>query len=240
MIAYFVLGLCLLAGFLLLARWFIAVEPRRVLLVLRWVAAGLGLILGGFLLWGGRQALAAIAVPLLIPLLMRWRQIWNQIKAAQGPSPGQTSSIRTRFLEMTLDHDSGEMDGVVVNGRYRGCSLSELGMEDLIALWRECRSGDQQSASVLEAYLDRLHGAAWREAAGEGAQAGSGGAGEGGKAAPMTREEAYEILGLSEGAGPEDIRAAHRRLMQKLHPDHGGSNYLAAKINQAKDLLLRT
>ena len=241
MIAYFILGLCLLVGFLLLGRWFIAAEPRRVITALRWVAAVLGLILLAYLLWGGRQALAALALPMMIPLLLRWRQVWKQLKAAQGPSPGQSSSIRTRFLHVTLDHDTGELDGMVVEGRHRGRSLSELGMEDLIGLWRECRAQDAQSASVIEAYLDRLHGAAWREAAGAGAEAGEGGAGGSqGGAAPMTREEAYEILGLAEGAGPEDIRAAHRRLMQKLHPDHGGSNYLAAKINQAKDLLLGT
>ena len=241
MIAYFILGLCLLVGFLLLGRWFIAAEPRRVITGLRWLAAGLGLILVGYLIWGGRQALAVLALPMLIPLFLRWRQIWNQVKAAQGPSPGQSSSIRTRFLHVTLDHDTGEMDGMVVEGRHRGRSLGELGLEELIGLWRECRAQDAQSASVIEAYLDRLHGAEWREAAGAGAEAGDGGAGGGATgAAPMTREEAYEILGLAEGASQEAIRAAHRRLMQKLHPDRGGSNYLAAKINQAKDLLLGT
>ena len=75
MIAYFILGLCLLVGFLLLGRWFIGAEPRRVITALRWVAAGLGLLLLGFLLWGGRQALAVLALPMLIPLLMRWRQV---------------------------------------------------------------------------------------------------------------------------------------------------------------------
>ncbi len=238
MIAYSILGLCLLIGFLLIARWFIAAEPRKVVGVLRWTAAGAGLVLGGYLLWGGRQALAAISVPMLIPLLLRWRAIWNRIKAARGPSPGQSSSIRTRMLHMTLDHDTGAMEGVVAEGRFQGRSLGDLALEDLLALWRECRASDAQSTAVLEAYLDRLHGADWREAAGAG-PSGEGqqepGAVPGG---PMTREEAYDILGLSAGAAPEEIRGAHRRLMQKLHPDHGGSNYLAAKINQAKDLLL--
>jgi DnaJ domain len=237
LIAYTILGLSLLAGFLLIARWFIAAEPRRVIGVLRWTAAGAGLVLGGYLIWGGRQALAAISLPMLIPLLLRWRSIWNQIKAARGPSPGQSSSIRTRMLHMTLDHDTGGMEGVVAEGRFQGRNLSDLAMADLLALWRECRATDAQSTAVLEAYLDRRHGAEWREAAG----AGPSGEGQGPGAAsggPMTRDEAYEILGLKAGAAPEEIRQAHRRLMQKLHPDHGGSNYLAAKINEAKDLLL--
>ena len=242
MIAYLILGICLLVGFLLLARWFVAVEPRRVVSVLRWVAAGVGLIVGGYLLWGGRQALAAMALPMLIPLLLRYRALWNRIKAAQGPRPGQTSAIETRFVRMILDHDTGEMTGQVRDGRFRGRSLEELSPEDLVALWRECRAADAQSAAVIEAYLDRTQGAEWRDAAGagpaDGAGAGAGaGAGPSG-AGPMSRDEAFEILGLGPEASANDIREAHRRLMQKLHPDHGGSNYLAAKINQAKDLLL--
>ncbi len=241
MISYFFLGLCLLIGFLLLARWFVASEPRKVVGVLRWAAAGAGLVVGGYLLWGGRQALAAITLPMLIPLILRWRAMWNQIKAARGPSPGQTSSIQTRMLRMTLDHDTGDMDGVVIEGQFRGRDLGTMTMEELESLWRECRAGDAQSAAVLEAYLDRRHGPEWREAAGAGpsdaGQAGSSHAGAAGAGA-MTRHEALEILGLKQGATSDQIRAAHRRLMQKLHPDRGGSNYLAAKINEAKDFLL--
>ena len=99
----------------------------------------------------------------------------------------------------------------------------------------ECRAGDSQSAAVLEAYLDRVHGDDWREAYGQGAEQASSAPPSGG---PMTREEAYAVLGLEPEATEEDIRTAHRRLMQKMHPDRGGSTYLAAKLNQAKDLLL--
>ena len=124
--------------------------------------------------------------------------------------------------------------------RYSGHRLEEMTLEQLIELWRDCLAEDGDSAAVLEAYLDRTRGESWREAAGAGAAgegAGRAGAAAAGQGA-MTREEAYEILGLEPGAEAADIRAAHHRLMQKVHPDHGGSNYLAAKINQAKDLLL--
>ncbi len=234
MIGYFILGLCLLVGFILLARWFVATEPKKIVALARWVLAILGLIFGGYLLWGGRQALAVLALPLLLPVFMNWRAIRNRLKAAAGPSPGQASEVETRFLRMTLDHDSGVMTGLVKEGRFGGRRLEDLSLEELVALWAECRAEDAQSAAVLEAYLDRTQSEAWREAAegqGAGPRAPSG---EG----AMSREEACEILGLEPGASPDKIHDAHRRLMQKVHPDHGGSNYLAAKINQAKALLL--
>ncbi len=238
MIAYFILGLCLLVGFILLARWFVVTEPRKVVVLARWVLAVLGLIVGGYLLWGGFQGLAALALFFMLPALMRWRMIWNRLKAAQGPSPGQASEVETRFFKMILDHDSGVMTGLVKEGRFRGRALEDLGIEELVDLWTECRAEDAQSAAVLEAYLDRTQGEAWREAT----QRDYGGAGAGSRPpsgqGAMSQEEAHEILGLEPGASPEEIHEAHRRLMQKIHPDHGGSNYLAAKINQAKARLL--
>ena len=136
---------------------------------------------------------------------------------------------------MSLDHDSGEMDGVVREGRFQGRSLSELELAQLLELLAECRAQDQHSAQVLEAWLDREHGDAWREQdPGSGADPGA--------AAPdtgrMTVREAREILGVGESATRDDIVGAHRRLMQRLHPDRGGSTYLAAKVNEAKELLL--
>jgi hypothetical protein len=242
-IAYFILGVSLLIGFIFLSRWFVATEPRRVAVAARWIALLVAVVVGGYLIWAGRQALAVFLLPLLLPILLRSRALWNRAKAAAGPSPGQTSQVETRFLRMTLDHDSGVMTGVVREGALRGRRLDELDQDEMLELWRECRAEDAQSAAVLEAYLDRTQGEGWRQAAGAGPGPGSGSeskskSGPRGAATGMTRQEAYEILGLAPGASKKDIRAAHRRLMQQMHPDHGGSNYLAAKINQAKDLLL--
>jgi len=242
-IAYFILGVSLLIGFILLSRWFVATEPRQIAVAARWVAFAVAVVIGGLLIWIGREALMVFLLPLLLPILLRSRALWNRAKAAAGPSPGQSSQVETRFLRMTLDHDSGVMTGVVREGRLRGRRLDELDQAELLELWRECRAEDTQSAAVLEAYLDRTQGEDWRQAAGAGPGPGAGsGAGSGswprGASTGMTRQEAYEILGLASGASKKEIRAAHRRLMQQMHPDHGGSNYLAAKINQAKDLLL--
>ncbi|MGO1118124.1 DnaJ domain-containing protein [Rhodovibrionaceae bacterium A322] len=270
---YIILGLTLLIAVVLLVRWFLTADPKSVLLALKWLAAliGLGLVL--FALWGGAKQLLFFAAAFLFPFLSRAWRFWQRYRAATGPAPGQSSNVKTRFLHMTLDHDSGAMEGTVLEGPFRGSRLTELQEDQLLALWRDCRTQDAQSAAVLEAYLDRNHGPAWREAAGagtggyeeahyeaghdagqEGANdnrgfqgggpggfGGSGGSGRGGGRpdGPMGRDEACEILGVNPNATAEEIRRAHRRLMQQVHPDHGGSNYLAAKINQAKDLLLK-
>ncbi len=244
MIAYVILALTLLAGGWMLLRWFLASDPRAIVTALRWTLAGLGVALALVVVWGGARSLLFFALPMLLPIFLRSRWILDRMKAAQGPAPGGHSSVETRFLRMVLDHDSGAMQGTVTEGPFRGRHLDELSEEELLELWRDCRAEDEQSAAVLEAYLDRVKGAAWREAAGIGPESEEGGGGSGRQGRPpprgegMSRAEALEILGLQEGAAEPEIREAHRRLMQQLHPDHGGSNYLAAKINQAKQVLL--
>ena len=147
--------------------------------------------------------------------------------ASPGPAPGQTSEVETAFLHMRLDHDTGEMDGTVRQGRYEGCALRGLDLPDLLALLDECRT-DRQSVAVLEAYLDRIH-EDWREHCAPPPGASSDG---------MSEEEARAVLGVEPDATRDEVIAAHRRLIQRLHPDRGGSHYLAAKLNAAKDLLL--
>ena len=234
---YAILGLCLLSGGYLLLRWYVTADPKLAAKLLRWLLIGLAAALCFYLAVAGRHGLAAFTALALPPMFLLSRRLWQRMKSAAGPTPGQVSEIKTRFLHMELDHDSGAMRGRVLDGAFRGRELSELDLNQLLTLWRFCLAGDEQSAQVLEAYLDRTQGEAWREAA--SADDGDGRPGPGaGAGRVMTREEAYEILGLEPGAGGDAIRDAHRRLMQHMHPDRGGSNYLAAKINQAKDLLL--
>jgi DnaJ-domain-containing protein 1 len=148
-------------------------------------------------------------------------------------SSGQTSRVRSQFLDMTLDHDSGELRGQIVAGPYAGHGLDEFDLAQLTAM---ISGFDAESVSLLESYLDRRF-PAWRQNA-QGNTAGwQGRAASSGK---MTNEEAYQILGLKPGAARDDIGRAHRALMKKLHPDQGGSTYLAARVNEAKDTLLRT
>jgi DnaJ-domain-containing protein 1 len=134
---------------------------------------------------------------------------------------------------MSLDHDSGTMTGTVLRGQFAGMRLEELGRADLLALLRECRAADEESARLIEAYLDRADPDWHEDFAGARSEY---------RAAPggpdVTVEEAYAILGLAPGADAAAIRAAHRRLMKQLHPDHGGTDYLATKINRARDVLL--
>ncbi len=148
-------------------------------------------------------------------------------------SAGQGSQVRSQFLDMNLDHDSGELSGRIVDGPHAGRSLGEFDLQGLIGLMP---GFDAESVVLLESYLDRRF-PAWRQDAQGDAAGGQRRAASSGK---MTNEEAYEILGLKPGAGRDDISRAHRALMKKLHPDQGVSTYLAARVNEAKDTLLRT
>lgn len=177
----------------------------------------------------------------MLPLAQRAMVLWRASKVFRrfrsgggraGPS-GQDSQVQTRYLRMHLDHATGALSGTVLDGRYKGSRLEDLDRGALLELLRECRVEDDESARLLEAYLDRTLGDTWRRQAGGESDGGRPQAG-----GSMTREEALAVLGLQPGADAEQIRLTHRRLMQKLHPDRGGSDYLAAKINQAKDLLL--
>jgi hypothetical protein len=146
-------------------------------------------------------------------------------------SGGQTSRVRSAWFEMELDHDTGAMRGKIINGPQVGTDLDRL---DFTGLTQLANDVDEESRQLLLAYLDRRN-PGWRENA-QGDTADGGRAASSGK---MTEEEAYQILGLKPGASNGEISRAHRSLMKKLHPDQGGSTYLAARVNQAKDILLR-
>jgi len=167
-----------------------------------------------------------------VPLLKRVLAGIGAAQSAAEPRDGQTSSVQSRYIRMTLAHDSGDINGEVLEGQFKGRALRQLILEELLQLLRECQD-DEESVALLQAYLDRVYADTWRQQAGaHGQQQTSSGPGE------VSSEEALQILGLSSDASEEEIIEAHRRLMQKLHPDRGGSAYLAAKINLAKETLL--
>lgn len=150
--------------------------------------------------------------------------------------PGASSRARSAMVEMELDLATGAMSGTVLAGPLEGRSLDSLTRPACEELYRQCLADDPDGARLLEAYLDRRF-AGWRQA-GQG-EGDAGRAGAARRRGSMTEDEAYEILGLRKGASREDVARAHRTLMKKLHPDQGGSTSLAARVNEAKEVLLR-
>lgn len=251
MYLYLVAGAGALLALFVLGRLFVSANPAALARGLRVILIALALLLALLVLARGLPFLAAILGAVaafgwksgLLLRLLSLAGMWRAARAAAGgagpfgpapgagPAGGTASEARTDWLAMQLDHATGRIDGSVVRGPFAGRRLDDLSEDELHELWLAVRP-DAQSLRLLEAWLDR-GGADWRGRfrARGGAAADSGGG-------AMTREEALSILGLEEGAGPEEVKAAHRELMQKLHPDHGGSGYFAAKLNQAKALLL--
>jgi hypothetical protein len=247
MFPYLILGLAILAGVLLAGRWFTTTDPKILVKSLKWVLFGVIGMVALFFLLTGRLAWAVFALPALIPWLMRARAAHRMFKTVSrmtsgwgGAAADQSSDVETRFLRMVMNHDSGRMSGKVIDGDYAGRDLAAMSLEELADLLQACRTEDQPSAQVLEAYLEREH-PDWRDHVRDAAAEDTGSGESRGprrNGNSMTRAEALEVLGLESGAGVQEIKEAHRRLIAGIHPDHGGSTYLAAQINQAKDVLL--
>src|SRR6478736_6160493 len=231
---YLLGGFAVLSGFLMLVYLFVNADPARLARGLKATGVVIAILAVATLAISGRLAALLMPVAMMMPLLIRVRSVLDRYRP---PSGGQSSTVTTAFLRMTLDHDTGSMEGTILRGRFAGMRLEELAAADLLALLRECRAEDEEGARLLEAYLDRAH-PEWREELAGERTGGSRGSSARPASGDMSVEEAYAILGLSPGADADAIKEAHRRLMVKLHPDHGGSDYLATKINRARDVLL--
>lgn len=242
---YLGIGLVLLALFYMGSKAFVSANPAVLVAAARKIGAFVLGIGGLYLMITGRElpallilsAAAAVGGKNILPGPLG--RIFGGLFGGGSPSPdfstvgtgpngARQSVIETPWLAMTLDHDSGNLAGTVRQGRFQGRRLADLAKPDLLALAAEL-AGDAQSAALLESYLDRLH-PDWRQASGPAAAPPTG---------QMTADEARAVLGVGPQATADEIRDAHRRLLKKMHPDVGGSDYLAAKINQAKDLLLK-
>ena len=210
--SYLVLGVALLAAFLIGARWYATANVRTLKKVLFYVFGILAVVLALFFVITGRLGWAVFALSALIPMLLRARSVYRAARnfsrmagAGQGASTGQTSDVETRFLRMGLDHDTGDVWGEVIDGPYKGRRLDDMTVSEKLDLLRHCWTEDEASARVLEAYLDRIH-PDWRDRA-DDAGSKTGGAGSS-RSGAMTRAEALAVLGLSEGASRQDIKAA--------------------------------
>jgi hypothetical protein len=229
---YLIGGVALLFGLLLLGRAFVNADPRTLARFVKWTAIGPAVAAVIALAVSGRLSMLLALAAGLFPLL---RRLHSMVGGLRGPSTGASSDVETPYVRMSLDHDTGAMSGTVLQGRFSGMRFDELRRADLLALLRECRTADEEGARLVEAWLDRTD-PEWRDdLRGERAAAGPppprGGA-------DITIDEAYAILGLRPGADEAAIKEAHHRLMKKLHPDHGGTDYFAAKLNRARDVLL--
>ena len=233
--AALLLALLAFAAFALVIAWFLRANPSSMARVLRVVMVVLGGIgAGGLLIFGLRflpglmpelLGLAGVVITALIARAVRQRPSGG----FSSPGASHRTEVKTAFLQAWIDHASGDVGGSVLAGRFAGRTLDVLTDAELLDLRRECAT-DADSLRVLEAYLDRRLGADWRSAQHAPPPRGAG--------ADMTRDDALAVLGLAEGATVEEIRAAHRRLIQRMHPDVGGTADLAARINRAKDVLL--
>lgn len=235
MVTFIAGALLLVIGLYGLKVWTKADPKVLAAILMRSVAYAAMLGAAGMLVMGRFAAAVPLAV---VGLMLLGRLDPNGVggylgSLFRGRSAPKISRVRTAVLELELDQASGEMRGQILAGPHAGRALDEVSVEDLLALRALC---DAQSLALLEAYLDR-RAPAWREHAQGNAGGGNMGSAADGAGA-MTEEEAYQILGLEPGADAASVRAAHRALMMKLHPDHGGSSYLAAKINRAKDVIL--
>jgi hypothetical protein len=199
----------------------------------RWGLGGLFGLVALFLAFARRLDLAAFSAAAAYSVIQHGRLGPFKL-GGESLNPGNLSKVRSRFFAMELDHESGTVIGRVIAGQFSGMDLIDLDEMQVRALISEI-GNDPDSTSLLETWLD-ANRAGWREYFEETAKAEPAGAADG---KPSPEAEAYAILGLQPGASVEEIQHAHRELMKSLHPDHGGSSYLASKINEARDVLLK-
>jgi hypothetical protein len=237
------IGAFALVLILILMHGFARADPKSLVKGVRYLGAGALVLLAAFFLVRGIVPAAVLLGSMAYGVFTGGRvwpggwPHWHFPPGGAGPrtQTGQTTRVATQWVEMELDHDTGAMTGRVLKGTFSGQSLHQLTDDDALRFYAEAGAADPETARVLEAYLDRRLGADWRSKSTAGQQSSQTRAR---RDSGMTREEAYRVLGLKAGAGEDDVRAAYKKLMLNLHPDRGGTDYLAAKINEAKDILL--
>lgn len=231
---FFIGGVALLAA-LAAYQYLRRLGRAQFIRALRWVVGGAAALIAGFLLLARRFDIALFVGAAAFSILRSGRLGPFSFDGGSVPEAGNVSKVRSRYFAMELDHDTGAVNGRVLDGQFAGTDLIDLGEMDTRLLIAEIE-GDPDSASLLESWLD-ANRSGWREYF---AEAAASGAGAGSQEPGDPTAEAYAVLGLQPGATDDEIRAAHRELMKGVHPDHGGSSYLASKINAARDRLLKS
>lgn len=233
------IGLVALVLTILALNAYTKTSPALLAVILKRGGGVLALALGGLLLARGRLDLGMALLGFGVWLVGLNAKTLRGFRNAGGGAGG-VSRVRSAMIEMELDHSTGAIRGIVLAGQHEGAQLDSLARPALLELYGVCRRDDPDGARLLEAYLDRRF-SGWRSASDAHTDSGGFRSGEGGarRAGAISEDEAYEILGLKRGAAAADIARAHRDLMKKLHPDLGGATDLAARVNEAKDVLMR-
>lgn len=228
------LGTLGLIGLLWLGYALRNMDRRLLVRGLRWIVGGGAAAIAAAALLFRRIDIAMILGAVAASVLFRGRLGQFSFDSLSSGSSANVSKVRSRYLAMELDHDTGELTGRILDGQFAGWDLMDLGENETRVLLDEI-GHDAESVNLLESWLD-TNRAGWREYFAE--QDAGGATATGGGSARDPVAEAYAVLGLEPGASDEEIKAAHRELMKGVHPDRGGSEFLAAKINEARDLLL--
>jgi hypothetical protein len=232
--SYFFIGGFALLGALAVYQYLRKMERGRLMRGLRWVLGGGAALLAVGLLLLRRIDIAIFVAAAAVSILRRGR-LGSFSFDGGGANAGNISKVQSYRFAMELDHDTGAVTGRVLNGQFAGADLIDLDEYETRILLAEVEA-DADSLSLLESWLD-ANRAGWREYFAEEAARAAGDQPAGESSDPL--EEAYAVLGLKPGASDDEVRAAHRELMKGVHPDHGGSSYLASKINAARDRLLQ-
>jgi hypothetical protein len=193
-----------------------------------WLVLGIAsyLVLTGRMHWLG-AGLAAL-VPLVRSVIL-WGFRAAPLVRLLGRFKSTPSQFRTSSLVVTINFANGQITGEITTGDLAGKQLSELSTDEIEKLSQKLKETDKESYVLLQAYLMRI-GTTDEQTANNF---------KSDSYRDISKAEAYEVLGISADSSQEEVIKAHKRLMQRLHPDRGGSDYLAAKINAAKDLLIK-
>ena len=235
---WILVGVVLLGLILLLVRWYIDAEPKDALKVAKFLGVLFILVVVGLVIASGRIGMLWLIFLGLLPWISRFRALNRQAKNLRGPIAGQRVDRKTNFVVIYLNPETGDMDGRVLQGPQSGKLLSEISIDELVTLYEAALLEDAESASILEAYMDRMHGKSWRQ------KSLSMNAADTSDDTPelleqgMSRSEAYKFLGLQPGASKNDIGNAFTKLTQTGHPDESIARDIKAKAKQAKSTLL--